>query len=157
MMEGRLVTISLRLPDGFPVKGGTYTFGKMFSMRKLAAFFFVVILSAVAGRLQAQSLQHTAWKFYLGALHDTLTLHIGGDSSYTTTSSGETVVRSSCKIVKDTIKLRDVAGEYYCPDGEGVYRFAVEGDYLGFFLVTDPCSNRSDSINGTKWRKTDEK
>ena len=125
-------------------------------MRKLVAFFLVVILSAGAGRLQAQSLQHTAWKFYLDALHDTLTLHIGADTSYTTTSAGEMVVRSVCKIVNDTLTLRDFAGEYYCPDGEGIYRFTVEGDYLSFFLVTDPCGNRSGSINGTRWRKAGE-
>jgi hypothetical protein len=51
--------------------------------------------------------------------------------------------------------MRDFAGEYYCPDGEGVYRFVVEGDYLSLFLVTDPCNNRSSSINGTKWKKTE--
>ena len=124
-------------------------------MRKLVAFFLVVVLSAAAGRLQAQSLEHTSWKFYLDALHDTLTWHVGADTSYTTTSSGELVVRSICKIAKDTIRMRDFAGEYYCPDGEGVYRFVVEGDYLSLFLVTDPCNNRSSSINGTKWKKTE--
>jgi hypothetical protein len=125
-------------------------------MRKSAVLFFVVILFGGAGRLQAQSLQHTAWKLYLDALHDTLTLHIGADTSYTTNSSGELIVRSTCKIVRDTVKLRDFAGEYYCPDGEGVYRFTVDGDYLSFMLVKDPCGNRSASIDGVKWRKTNE-
>jgi len=125
-------------------------------MQKSAVLFFVVILFAGAGRLQAQSLQHTAWKLYLDALHDTLTMHIGADTSYTTNSSGELIVRSTCKIVNDTVKLRDFAGEYYCPDGEGVYRFTVEGDYLSLTLVKDPCGNRSASIDGVKWRKTNE-
>jgi hypothetical protein len=125
-------------------------------MRKSVLFILVVVLSAGASRVQAQSLQGTAWKFYLAGLHDTLTLHIGADTSFTTSSAGELLVRSICKVAKDTIKLRDFAGEYYCPDGEGVYRYTVEGDYLSFFLVTDPCGNRSGAINGTKWRKTEE-
>jgi hypothetical protein len=125
-------------------------------MRKLVVFSLVVFLSAVVSRGQAQSLQGTAWKLYLDALHDTLTMHIGADTSYTTSSSGELIVRSLFKVAKDTLKIRDFAGEYYCPDGEGVYKYTVEGDYLTFFLVTDPCGNRSGSINGTKWKKTEE-
>jgi hypothetical protein len=125
-------------------------------MRKLVAFSLVVFLCAVASRGQAQSLQGTAWKLYLDALHDTLTMHIGTDTSYCTTSSGELVVRSLFKTSKDTLKITDFAGEYYCPDGEGVYRYTVEDGYLSFFLVTDPCGNRSGSINGTKWRKAEE-
>jgi hypothetical protein len=144
------------LPIGFGGKPGTYTFEKNFSMRKLVLFILVVILSAGAGRLQAQSLQGTAWKFYVDGLHDTLTMHIGVDTSYTTSSSGELIVKATWKAVKDTIKMRDFGGEYYCPDGEGVYRYTVEGDYLTFFLVTDPCGNRSAAINGVKFRKAEE-
>jgi hypothetical protein len=125
-------------------------------MRTIVGFILIVVFSAGAGRVQAQSLQGTAWKLYVDALHDTLTLHIAADTSYTTSSAGELIVRATCKVVKDTITMRDFAGQYACPDGEGVYRYTVEGDYLTFFLVSDPCSNRSEAINGTKWRKTEE-
>jgi hypothetical protein len=123
-------------------------------MRKLATLVFILLLSVAAGRLHAQSLKNTAWKFYVDALHDTLTFHIGADSSFTTTSTGETVIRSSLKVEKDTLKIMDVDGQYFCGDGEGVYKWSVEGDLLSFFLVKDPCANRADVLNGIKCRRT---
>ena len=122
-------------------------------MRKLATLVFVLFLSAAAGRLHAQSLKNTAWKFYVESLHDTLTMHIGEDTSYSTSSSGEMVVRSFCKIAKDTIKITDFGGQYNCPDGQGIYKYAVEGDVLSFFLVTDPCPYRAEALNGGKFKK----
>ena len=131
---------------------------KYFCMYKPAAIFFFVFIMAGASRLQAQgqqSLKGTAWKFYVEALHDTLTLHIGvADTNYTTTSAGEVVVRSLSKMQNDTLRFRDIDGEYYCPDGEGVYRVSIEGDYMTYFLISDPCTNRSDALNGIKFRKT---
>ena len=129
-------------------------------MYKLAASFFFVFVIASAGRLQAQgqpSLKGTTWKFYVEALHDTLTLHIGvADTNYTTTSAGEVVVRSVSKMQNDTLRFRDIGGEYYCPDGEGVYRVSIEGDYMTYFLISDPCNNRSEALNGLKFKKTTE-
>jgi hypothetical protein len=119
-------------------------------MRKLA-LLTVVILMAAATSLKAQSLQNTAWKAYLDPVHDTLTLHIGKDSSFVTDSGGEVVVRSVCKVTKDTLSLRDYEGKYFCPDGEGIYKVAVIGDALNFTLVNDPCEGRNNSISGTKW------
>ncbi len=126
-------------------------------MRPLAAVLFIFFLSAGANRLQAQSLKHTAWKFYVESLHDTLTMHIGADTSYSTSSSGETIVRSLIKIVNDTVKLKDIDGEYPCLDGEGVYKYVVNGDYMSFLLVTDPCNNRSEALRDVKFRKTESK
>lgn len=126
-------------------------------MYKLAAIFFFVFVVAGTSRLQAQpTLKGTAWKFYVDGLHDTLTMHITADTSYTTTSAGEVVVRSVSKLQNDTLRIRDVGGEYYCPDGEGVYRITIEGDFMSFFLISDPCTNRSDALNGIKFRKTTE-
>jgi hypothetical protein len=128
-------------------------------MYKLAAIFFFVFVMAGTSRLQAQStlnLKGTAWKFYVEGLHDTLTMHFTADTSYTTTSAGEVVVRSVSRLQNDTLRIRDVGGEYYCPDGEGVYRISIEGDYMNFSLISDPCNNRSDALNGMKLRKTTE-
>jgi hypothetical protein len=150
------VTLSLRFLIGLFSGARTYNFGKIFiCMYKLAAIFFFVFVMAGASRLQAQqTLKGTAWKFYVDALHDTLTMHIGlADTSYTTTSVGDVVVRSVSRLQNDTLRMRDFAGEYYCPDGEGVYRISVEGDYMTFFMISDPCTNRSDAINGVKFRK----
>lgn len=109
-------------------------------------------------RLQAQlpaTLRGTAWKFYVDALHDTLTMHIGAaDTSYTTTSAGDVVIQSISRLQSDTLRIRDIGGEYYCPDGEGVYRISIEGDYMNFVLISDPCNNRGDALNGIKMRKT---
>jgi hypothetical protein len=106
-------------------------------MYKFAALCFIIFFAGGAGRLQAQSqsqsLKGTSWKFYVEALHDTLTMHVGADTSYTTSSSGDLIVRSVSSLRSDTLRLRDVSGEYYCPDGEGVYRIAVEGGLSEFF------------------------
>src|ERR1700742_3922926 len=114
-------------------------------MRKTAAVLFFFFLLAGASRLQAQSLKHTAWKFYVESLHDTLTMHIGGDTSFSTSSSGEMIVRSLFTMVKDTIKIMDIDGEYPCNAGQGVYTYAINDDNLTFFLVADPCTNRSEA------------
>ena len=126
-------------------------------MHKLAALLFIVFVVGGAGRLQAQSLKGTAWKFYVEALHDDMFDHACWGripESYTTSSSGELIVRSVSSLRNDTLRLRDVTGEYYCPDGEGVYRIKVDGDFLNFFLVTDPCQGRSEALNGNKFRKS---
>jgi hypothetical protein len=89
-------------------------------MRYLPVVLFA-FLCLGANTLRAQSsLKNTAWKFYVDALHDTLTMHIGVDTSFTTSSTGDIVVRSTYKTVGDTIRLMDVDGQYPCMDGEGV-------------------------------------
>jgi hypothetical protein len=128
---------------------------KITYMRQLTAVLFVFVLSAGANSLRAQSsLKNTAWKFYVDALHDTLTMHIGVDTSFSTSSTGDLIVRSTYKTVGDTIKIKDVDGQYPCMDGEGVYRYVVDGDSLTFVLVVDPCSNRSGALVDTKFKKT---
>ena len=126
-------------------------------MRKLSVVLFVFILLAGASRSQAQSLTHTAWKFYVEALHDTLTMHIGKDTSFSTSSSGEMIVRSAFTVVSDTVKIKDIDGQYPCPDGEGVYRYTIDGDVMSFILVSDPCANRSYALKDVKFKKTESK
>jgi len=117
-------------------------------------FFFVVLVFVFGvSRLSAQSLTNTAWKFYVEPLHDTLTMHIGADTSFSTSSSGEMIVRSLWKQVKDTVRINDVDGTYPCAAGEGVYRVAIDGDYLIFTMVVDPCNQRADAINGIKFKR----
>jgi hypothetical protein len=101
--------------------------------------------------LHAQSIKGTNWKLYIDELHDTLTLHIKADSSFVTDGSGEVVVRSLCKVSKDTITLKDVDGKYVCPDQAGVYIYAFIADTLTLTLVNDPCDSRSNNINGARW------
>jgi hypothetical protein len=123
-------------------------------MRKSTIVLFLFLLCAGVGRLSAQSLQNTAWKFYVEALHDTLTMHIGVDTTFSTTSSGDMIVRSTCTVVKDTIRLKDIDGQYPCLEGEGVYRYIMEGDYMTFHLVTDPCENRVEALKECRFLKT---
>ena len=125
-------------------------------MRSIVVAFFVLFLSAGTSRLQAQSLTNTAWKFYVEPLHDTLTMHIGADTSFSTSSSGEMIVRSLWKQMKDTVKITDLDGMYPCTAGEGVYRVSIEGDYLLFSMVADPCNQRADAINGVKFLRAKE-
>ena len=126
-------------------------------MRKSLLVFVVLILAGTVS-LHAQSIKGTNWKLYIDELHDTLTFHVRGDSSFCTDGSGEVVVRSLCKISKDTITLKDIDGKYVCPDAAGVYTFAFIADTLTLTMVNDPCDNRSNVINGAKWiRAKDDK
>jgi hypothetical protein len=119
-------------------------------MRKIL-FLSIALLLAGAVSLHAQSIKGTSWKLYIDELHDTLTLHIKADSSFVTDGSGEVVVRSLCKVSKDTITLKDVDGKYVCPDQAGVYTFAFVADTLTLTLINDPCDSRSNNINGARW------
>lgn len=119
-------------------------------MRKTLFLSIALSLAGAIG-VHAQSIKGTNWKLYIDELHDTLTLHIKEDSSVVTDGSGEVVVRSFCKISKDTITLKDIDGKYVCPDQAGVYTFAFVADTLTMTLVNDPCDNRSNSINGARW------
>jgi len=119
-------------------------------MRK-TLFLSIALSLAGAISLHAQSIKGTKWKLYIDELHDTLTLQIKGDSSFVTDGSGEIVVRSLCKVSKDTITLKDIDGKYVCPDQAGVYTYAFVADTLTMTLVNDPCDNRSNSINGARW------
>jgi len=134
------------------------TFRKSFKityMRYPAAVLLVFALCAGSTAVRAQSsLKNTAWKFYVDALHDTLTMHIGVDTSFSSSSSGDVIVRSTYKTVGDTIKIKDVDGQYPCMDGEGVYKYVVDGDTLTFLLVADPCYNRSGALVDTKFKRT---
>ncbi len=124
-------------------------------MRHLPVVLFVFLLAAGSTTARAQtSLKNTAWKFYVDALHDTLTMHIGVDTSFSTSSAGDMIVRSTYKTVGDTIKIKDVDGQYPCMDGEGVYKFVVDGDVLTFLLMADPCYNRSGALVDTKFKRT---
>lgn len=124
-------------------------------MRHLPVALLFFALCAGSTTLRAQSsLKNTAWKFYVDALHDTLTMHIGVDTSFSSSSSGDIIVRSTYKTIGDTIKIKDVDGQYPCMDGEGVYRFVVDGDTMTFLLVADPCYNRSGALVDTKFKRT---
>ena len=119
-------------------------------MRK-TLFLSIALLLAGAISLHAQSLKGTSWKLYIDELHDTLTFHIKADTSFVTDGSGETVVRSICKINKDSVTLKDIDGKYACPDQAGVYTYAFIADTLTMTLVNDPCDNRANSLNGARW------
>ena len=118
---------------------------------KKTLFLSIALFLAGAISLHAQSLKGTSWKLYIDELHDTLTFHIQSDTSFVKDGSGETVVRSICKINKDTVMLKDIDGKYACTDQTGVYTYALIADTLTMTLVNDPCDNRSNSLNGARW------
>ena len=125
-------------------------------MRKLTLLTVVILMTTMTG-LKAQSLQNTSWKSYFDALHDTLTLHIGKDSSFVSLSSGEVVVRSLFKAQKDTLTMSDYEGMYACPGDAGIYKVDQTGGTLNFTLVNDPCAGRSNSLPGSKWIRVTDK
>ena len=121
-------------------------------MRKSLMLAVILFVAGTMG-LRAQSLKNTNWKLYIDELHDTITLHIQGDSSYVTQGNGNVVVRSVWKTMKDSVTMKDVEGQYACPGDEGVYTYTVKENTLTFFVVGDPCEGRRNSISGAKWMK----
>ena len=121
-------------------------------MRKLISLaFFIFIAGAFRGN--AQSLHNTAWKAFFTGPNDTLTLHIGIDSSFVTMSNGDIAARSTIRVSKDTLSLTDFDGQFMCPNSTGVYQFTVSTDKLVMKLISDPCDGRSTAINGVEWSR----
>jgi len=119
-------------------------------MKKIFLFVTLVIVTGIFS-LQAQSLNHTAWKTYFAdPINDTISWHFDADTSYVLGSHGDVFVRSHITIVKDTLNLSDYDGQYQCPSMEGKYTFKVSGNDLNLVLVEDPCQGRS-AIAGIKW------
>jgi hypothetical protein len=119
-------------------------------MRK-TLFLSMALLLAGAVSIHAQALKGTSWKLYIEDLHDTLTWHIRADTAFVTDGAGETVVRSICIIDKDTVTLKDIDGKYACPGQTGVYTYLFVADTLTMNLVNDPCDDRANSLNGSRW------
>lgn len=121
-------------------------------MKKLSLLIaFALIAGAFHGN--AQSLTNTAWKTYISSLNDSITIHIGSDTSFVTMGTGDVVVRSVCHVNKDTLTLLDFDGQYMCTTGTGTYQFTVKEDKLTMKMVTDPCTDRAGAIDGVAWAR----
>jgi hypothetical protein len=123
-------------------------------MKKII-LFTGLFLTATVSHLHAQSINNNNWKAFFGdPFNDTLIIHIHGDSSFVTKSSGEVLVRSKYTIAHDTLTISDYGtGEYTCPDMDGKYKINLNGDNLILTLIEDPCEGRANSISGLKWIK----
>ena len=119
-------------------------------MKKIFLSATVVFLTGFLS-LQAQNLNHTAWKTYFGdPINDTISWHFEGDTSYVLGSHGDVFVRSHYKVVKDTLNISDYDGQYQCPAMDAKYTFTVSGSELSLVLVEDACQGRN-AIAGIKW------
>ena len=128
-------------------------------MKKIPLLALALILSLVSIRAHAQtqtpSLKNTNWKVFIPDLSDTITLHIKTDSSYVTTTNGDAVVKSVCKISADTLFFTDYDGQYACPNATGKYKIALSDDTnnLTLTLIEDACEGRANAINKLKWTR----
>lgn len=118
----------------------------------LTALLFTGILSTNA-QSKIPSLKNTNWKLFIPDLNDSITLHIKTDSSCVTTGTGDTVLKSVCKVWSDTLSFTDYDGQYACPSGTGKYKISLSDDIttMTLTLIEDPCDNRSAAINKNKW------
>jgi len=116
----------------------------------LPALLFLMI-----AQLHAQSINNKNWKAFFGEpFNDTLTLHLHGDSSFVTTSTGEVLVQTKCVITGDTLTLSDYStGEYSCPGITGTYKFNLKGENFTATLIEDACEGRARALDGVKWTK----
>jgi hypothetical protein len=119
-------------------------------MKKIS--FMACLLILGMGHSYAQSIANTAWKAYFDGVNDTLTLHVGKDSSYVTNSGGDVVVRSTVKVSGDTLAITDVEGQYACVGVTGTYKYSINAtDNLVMALVSDGCDGRARNLNGLPW------
>jgi hypothetical protein len=124
-------------------------------MKKIILFTGFFCLTSIAFHLHAQSINNSNWKaFFRDPFNDTLIIHIHGDSSFVTNSSGEVLVRSNYTIAGDTLAISDYStGEYACPDMKGKYKINLKADNLILTLIDDPCEGRAQALDGVKWAK----
>jgi len=124
-------------------------------MKKIILAAGLFLLASTVFHLQAQSINNKNWKAFLAEpFNDTLTFHVQSDSSFVTTSSGEVLVQSKCKITGDTISITDYSTtQYSCPDATGKYKINLSGDSFTLTLIEDPCEGRAQALNGLKWVK----
>lgn len=118
----------------------------------LAALLTIALFPTNA-QTKTASLQNSNWKLFIPDLNDTITLHIKTDSSYVTTTTGDAVVRSVCKVSADTLSFTDYDGQYACPNQTGRYLINLSDDTntLTLTLIDDPCDGRVNAINKIKW------
>ncbi|HXD77861.1 MAG TPA: hypothetical protein VN616_08630 [Puia sp.] len=119
----------------------------------LLALFGFFSTRALA-QAEPSSMKNTNWKAFIEQLNDSITLHIGTDSSYVSTSNGDVVVRSVFKMSGDTLMLSDYDGQYACTGMTGKYKTTFSEDVMTTVLIEDPCEGRAGSINNLKWRKS---
>ena len=124
-------------------------------MKKIILTTGLFLLTSSVFHLQAQSINNKKWKAYVvEPINDTLTFHIQSDSSFVTTSTGEVLVQTNCKITGDILTLTDYStGQYSCPDATGKYKINLSGDSFTLTLIEDPCEGRGMTLNGLKWIK----
>lgn len=115
----------------------------------LAIFFSVQIFS--------QTLQNTTWRTYSTLYVDTITVTFGVDSMHQNGSSMGFIVSSIyTELGGDTVSFWDVGGNAAlgCSASDtGLYRGIITGDSMELRLVSDACSNRGVSYDGTSFWK----
>lgn len=115
---------------------------------------FVLCCGVAHAQTEAPAVKNTVWKAWLEQLNDSISLHITNDSSFVTTSNGDTVVRSVCKMSDDTLLLSDYDGQYACTGVTGKYKVSFDNDVMTTVLIDDACEGRAGSINNLKWRRS---
>ena len=125
-------------------------------MKKLILFAGLFCFGTLASHLHAQSINNRNWKaFFADPLNDTLTFHIRSDSSFVTTSKGEVLLHTNCRVTVDTMTLSDYGtGEYTCPDMLGKYKINLTNNTFTLALIDDPCDGRAKALDGIKWTET---
>ena len=128
-------------------------------MKKIILAAGLLLFTSALFHLQAQSINNKNWKAWLAEpLNDTITFHIQSDSSFVTSSRGEVLVQTNCKITGDVLTLTDQStGEYSCPDATGKYKINLSGDSFTLTLIEDPCEGRAQALNGLKWVRVSKK
>ncbi|HEY0434290.1 MAG TPA: hypothetical protein VGC95_10485 [Chitinophagaceae bacterium] len=112
----------------------------------------VIGLACTAVSFGQSSIQNHDWKGFLGGeVNDTLTWHMGTDSSFVTNSHGDVMVKSKITVTGDKITITDYDGQYACTEATGSYTFTVTGNSMSLKKIEDGCEGRAQAIDGLQW------
>lgn len=112
-------------------------------MKQILCIIFT-LLAISCTQLYAQNITNTTWKTFVGEpMNDTIILKFRTDSAFLTTSKGD-IINSYIKVLKDTLNIRDISGQYACPETlEGKYTYSIDSNVLTIKLLNDECNGRN--------------
>ncbi|HEY2721067.1 MAG TPA: hypothetical protein VGI82_05050 [Chitinophagaceae bacterium] len=128
-------------------------------MKKNSLLACLFCFAFMTSHVHAQSINNRDWVASFGdPINDSLTFHIKSDSSVVTTSKGEIIIHTTCKISGDTLTILDIgSGEHSCPDMVGKYKVNLSGDSFTMTLIEDACDGRGQVLNGARWTEVRKK
>ena len=103
--------------------------------------------------LSAQPLAGTSWSAYWGApFNDSICIEYTADTIYIAGSAGNELLTDVYVESNDTIWESSVSGPFACPVSDtGIFTYVITGNTITWTLVSDSCTGRALTIDGSSW------